>query len=38
MQDDELMENEFPFDDELFGEQGKARPHWTRAEMRKHNQ
>ena len=38
MQDDGLMEKEFPFDDELFGEQGKTRPRWTRTERRKHNQ
>ena len=38
MQDDGLMEKEFHFDDELFGEQGKTRPCWTRAERRKHNQ
>ena len=29
MQDDGLMEKEFTFDDELFGEQGKTRPRWT---------
>ena len=38
MQDGGSGEKEFPFDDELFEEQGKTKPRLTRAERRKHNQ